>query len=160
MNTETIMLSTVQHGVHLRHTEIEVRPITVLFGMRSTDVLMGYPDDFPPVHRFPEIMKHPTEQAELGSHFARLARGGTHQVIETTSVVLIMRILRLVKDGVLSTDEVIMYHVNQQEDQITTLFVTDRGKLDKPVPDSFFSQDVDELFGETLTDTQVFGGEA
>ena len=86
MNTETIMLSTVQHGVHLRHTEIEVRPITVLLGMRSTDVLMGYPADFPPVHRFPEIMKHPTEQAELGSHFARLARGGTHQVIETTSV--------------------------------------------------------------------------
>ena len=71
-----------------------------------------------------------------------------------------MRILGLVKDWVLSTDEVIMYHVNQQEDQITTLFVTDRGKLDKPVPDSFFSQDVDELFAETLPDTQVFGGEA
>lgn len=137
-----------------------VRPITVLFGMRSTDVPMGYPDDFPPVHRFPETGQHPEEQAELGSYFARLARGGVSQVIETTSVVLIMRILRLVRDGVLSTDEVIMHHVNQQEDQITTLFVTDRGKLDKPVPDSFFSQDVDELFGETLTDAQVFGGEA
>ena len=142
MNTETIMLSTVKHGVHLRHTEIEVRPITVLFGMRSTDVLMGYPDDFPPVHRFPEIMKHPTEQAELGSHFARLARGGTHQVIETTSALLIMRILRLVRGGALSTDEVIMHHVNQQEEEITTLFVTDVGKFDRPVPDLFFDQDV------------------
>ena len=165
MNTETIMLNATR-------TEIEVRPLTVLFGMGSESVPINYatrsvvlfgmtyqrqPLDFPPAHRFPEIRRNPTEQAELGSYFARLARDGVDQVIETTSVLLILRILRLVRDGVLSVDDVIMHHLSPKADLLTTLYVTDEGHLNQPTPDDFFTQDMREVFGETMTAEKVFG---
>lgn len=164
MNTETIML-------HTTRTEIEVRPITVLFGMGAGAVPINYatrsvvegfeyqmqPLDFPPVHRFPEIRRNPTEQAELGSYFARRAREGVDQVIETTSVVLILRILRLVRDGVISVDDVIMHHLNPKADLLTTLYVTDEGHFHTRIPDRFFSQDIEELWGETMTAEKVYG---
>ena len=165
MNTETIMLNATR-------TEIEVRPLTVLFGMGSEAVPINYatrsvvegmtysqrqPLDFPPAHRFPEIRRNPTEQAELGSYFARRAREGVDQVIETTSVVLILRILRLVRDGVISVDDVIMHHLNPKADLLTTLYATDEGHLNQPTPDDFFTQDLKEMLGETMTAEKVYG---
>ena len=154
MTSETVYIG----GSQAPH-EIEVRPITVLFGMRSTDAPIVHPrHPIYQISRLPEKGLHPEEQAELGCRFARAAGEVGDQVIETTSHLLIMRIMRLVRDGVLTTDEVIMHHVNPKAAQITTLHVTDTGKFDKPVLDSFFDQDIEEIFGIRLTAEKVFGG--
>ena len=128
---------------------LKARPITVFFGMLSTDEVIRHVDTGDAnVVWFPEVaagvVLHPTEQADLGSEILA-ASMDEDQVVFTNSMLMILRLLRLVRQGKLSTENICFYHVGPS--QFTRLLTTDEGKFDGPVPDQFFSQDVEEIFG-------------
>jgi len=136
---------------------VECRPITVFFGMLSTDEVLytgalnvnkwEFPEVTVSEDGQDDVALHPTEQADLGSKIL-IASMDEDQVVFTNSPLLILRLLRLVREGKLCTERVCFYHVGPGMDaKFTRLLAPDTGKFDQPVPDRFFDQDITELFG-------------
>ena len=148
MPYEQLVVGTLDETFH----RIDTRKITILFGMRFDDPPFEYTRRPNNLYCYPTSRMHPTEQAEWVQGVVKGRDGVPGDVIiHTNSVILILRILRLIRDGVLSTDEVTFYHVNtKEENPLTKLTPEGDGRFDKRIPDKFFSQDIEELFGESL----------
>ncbi len=97
----------------------------------------------------PESHLHPTLQAQLMQLIVeQTAEQQGQSFIETHSVIMFLRLLKMVREGKLSSNYVVANYISRlgSSTELTVLKVTEEGKFDKPVPDKFFTQDVAELF--------------
>ena len=98
----------------------------------------------------PELHLHPAMQARLGELFVAEAAGGaqTQFLIETHSESLMLRILRKIREGMISTEDVQVIYVDQAPDGssvIHDLAIDERGNFLSPWPHGFFDERLDEL---------------
>jgi len=98
----------------------------------------------------PELHLHPAMQARLGELFVAEATGGaqTRFLIETHSESLMLRILRKIREGMISTEEVQVIYVDQAPDGssvIHDLAIDERGNFLSPWPNGFFDERLEEL---------------
>jgi hypothetical protein len=102
----------------------------------------------------PEAQLHPTAQLELGSYFSELwVRRRVPSLIETHSGNLLLRLRRLVKQGVLPSDDVSVAYFTVEKVKrdrggsfpavvVKNLDVNSDGTLSKGLPMEFFGADV------------------
>jgi hypothetical protein len=98
----------------------------------------------------PELHLHPAMQARLGELFVAEATGGarTRFLIETHSESLMLRILRKIREGLISADEVQVLYVDQASNGSTVvheLAIDERGNFLSPWPHGFFDERLEEL---------------
>lgn len=98
----------------------------------------------------PELHLHPAMQARLGELFVAEASGGarTRFLIETHSESLMLRILRKIREGLISADEVQVLYIDQAHDGSTVvheLAIDERGNFLSPWPNGFFDERLEEL---------------
>ena len=70
-------------------------------------------------------------------------------VIETHSETLLFRLLKEIRNGNLSKNDInVLYidHDNEKGSSIKKMIVSDEGELLSQWPDGFFSTDIDEIF--------------
>ena len=106
----------------------------------------------------PEIHLHPRLQAELADFLIDTStrkddsnRAGNQWIVETHSEALILRVLRRIRQGKISPDDVSVVYVESTEDgeaKIHDLPISQDGEFIKEWPDGFFEEDFDELFGD------------
>ncbi len=102
----------------------------------------------------PEIHLHPKLQAELGDFFIETARAdkqGNQWIIETHSETLMLRVLKRIRQGKLSPDQVSVLYVESMGTgtaKIHQLPIDEHGQFLRDWPDGFFEEGVDEFFGE------------
>lgn len=94
----------------------------------------------------PEIHLHPRAQAELGSFFYDMYKGGIQSIIETHSEHLVVRLQTLVAKGDINKDDVIFYYVYPQNGKkiISSLTLDDLGKFTTEWPKGFFPERLSE----------------
>ena len=96
----------------------------------------------------PEIHLHPKAQADLASVLVEEAKSGGKQIIMTThSEHVAGRLLTMVAEGKLSTDELAIYSFEKDETGVCSaseIEVTDRGQVNGGLK-SFFETDLDEM---------------
>ena len=98
----------------------------------------------------PELHLHPKMQAELGQLLATAVqeREGFQIVAETHSEHMILRLMRLVREGKLAHDLIQILYVDQNEKgeaQVTELPLDKDGEFEKNWPDGFFDERLNEL---------------
>lgn len=97
----------------------------------------------------PELHLHPRLQADFGSFLAETIKSGykNRYVIETHSEHLILRIKRLVREGVLKERDVSILFVERTESgsQVSRLALDSNGKLLNPWPGGFFVERLKEM---------------
>lgn len=99
----------------------------------------------------PELHLHPKLQADLADFFIENSKANENQwIIETHSELLILRVLRHIRRGLLSPEDVSVLYVNPGKDgsEISELRIDEKGDFIDPWPHGFFDEDVVELFGD------------
>ena len=106
----------------------------------------------------PETHLHPRLQAEVGSILVDSIVGfknkkfsvyKKHWIVETHSEIMLLRILKRIRKGDFSHDNLRVYYVDQRSDRgslIKRMYVSEDGKLITQWPPGFFSNDIDEIF--------------
>jgi hypothetical protein len=98
----------------------------------------------------PELHLHPKAQAELGQLLAEAvqARGSLQLVAETHSEHVVLRLMRLVREGKLPHDLVQILYVNQNDEgksDVTELPLDKDGEFTVDWPNGFFDERLNEL---------------
>jgi hypothetical protein len=96
----------------------------------------------------PELHLHPRLQAQLGDLFCERANAGTSFLLETHSEHLILRLLRLVREGNLAPEKLAVVYVDRDEDYSSILHrlrVAADGEFVDRWPRGFFPERRDEL---------------
>ena len=111
----------------------------------------------------PETHLHPRLQAEVGTIISKSVKLHNKRrlrkfelnpfkknwVIETHSETLLFRLLKEIRNGNLSKNDInVLYidHDNEKGSSIKKMIVSDEGELLSQWPDGFFSTDIDEIF--------------
>ena len=97
----------------------------------------------------PEAQLHPTAQLELGSFFASLWREKkVPAIIETHSANVLLRLRRLVKEGLIQPEEITVAYFTVDDEKgvpvVKNLDIRADGSLEKGLPMEFFGADVIE----------------
>jgi predicted ATPase len=99
------------------------------------------------VIQHPEFCLHPNIQVELGSFFVEMIKRKdipTNFIIETHSEHLVLRLMKLIRKGEITCDDVHVYWIdNEKPHQIP---LNDRGEFTGNWPEGFFDERMDELF--------------
>ena len=98
----------------------------------------------------PELHLHPAMQARLGDVFIDAALGGNNVqfLIETHSESLMLRILRRIREGRLSPDDVSVLYIDQDKNGIShvvDLEINSAGDFVTAWPHGFFDERLDEI---------------
>jgi predicted ATPase len=98
----------------------------------------------------PELHLHPAMQARLGDVFIDAALGGNNVqfLIETHSESLMLRILRRIREGRLSPDDVSVLYIDQDKNGIShvvDLEINEAGDFITAWPHGFFDERLDEI---------------
>ncbi len=100
----------------------------------------------------PELHIHPKLQANLGDLFCDTIKHRQHQLlIETHSEHLMLRIQRLIRKGVLSSNDVSVLYVcrNANGSSVQRLRMDDGGEFLDEWPGGFFEESFNEIFGDS-----------
>jgi predicted ATPase len=97
----------------------------------------------------PELHLHPGAHGDLAEMFVdSIHRGGKKYLVETHSQNFILRIRRLIAEGKLSNDAIVIYSIEFNEDlgtsQLIKIVVDERGDIDY-WPEGVFSESLDEV---------------
>jgi len=99
----------------------------------------------------PEVHIHPRLQSAVGDLLIHtVAERGNQVLVETHSEHLVLRLLRRVREGLLSASDLAILYVDQHEDGgafVRRLAVDDDGELAGGWPGGFFDERLDEVFG-------------
>ena len=98
----------------------------------------------------PELHLHPAMQARLGDVFIDAALGGNNVqfLIETHSESLMLRILRRIREGRLSPDDVSVLYIDQDKNGIShvvDLEINEAGDFITAWPHGFFDERLVEI---------------
>jgi len=99
----------------------------------------------------PELHIHPRLQAELGSLFADSVKERGHQfIIESHSEHLVLRLQRLIRNGVLKPEDVSVLYVERAPNgsKVQLLRLDDRGEFLDEWPGGFFEDGFNEMFSD------------
>lgn len=105
----------------------------------------------------PETHLHPRLQAEVGSILVDsiqkkdFRRFGSNKswIVETHSEIMLLRILKRIRNGEFDSNNLRVYYVDQNKDKgsiIKRMHVSEDGELITQWPKGFFSNDIDEMF--------------
>ena len=102
----------------------------------------------------PETHLHPKLQADIGSImvesvFTNEFVSRKNWIVETHSETILLRILKLIRDGQFKSDLLRVYYIDQNSNgisKINQMSVSSEGELLSQWPDGFFSTDIDEIF--------------
>ena len=105
----------------------------------------------------PETHLHPRLQAEVGSILVdsinrfnlNTIYGGKQWIVETHSEIMLLRILKRIRNGDFESEKLRVYYVDQNKDKgsiIKRMHVSEEGELITQWPEGFFSNDIDEMF--------------
>lgn len=98
----------------------------------------------------PEIHLNPKLQAELGEFFAKAALETPDKqfIIETHSEHLILRLKKLIKNGVLSPEHISVVYIAKEKDgaKAIPIGINEKGEFTVEWPDAFFELAYKELF--------------
>ena len=94
----------------------------------------------------PELHLHPRLQANLGEYF--VAARGPQLIVETHSELLILRVLRMIREGTADPSMVAVHYVGNTSEgpQITQMRIGSDGEFIDEWPAGFFEERLDELF--------------
>lgn len=96
----------------------------------------------------PELHLHPAAHGDLAELFAVSAKAdGARYILETHSENIILRIRRLIVQGILSKDDVVIYWIddaNRPGSQIREILIDDDGDISE-WPNGVFSEDYEEV---------------
>jgi hypothetical protein len=95
----------------------------------------------------PEAHLHPTAQLAMGNFFAELwKQRGVSSLIETHSANVLLRLRRLVKEGILESDDVSVAYFYNDNGKVTVrnLSIEHDGSLEEGLPMEFFGADIIE----------------
>lgn len=98
----------------------------------------------------PELHLHPRLQAKLANLFATAVVSFGNQVIaETHSESMLLRVRRLVREGILRPDDVAVLYVDNGDNgaNVRTLRLGARGELLDPWPTGFFDDSLSDVLG-------------
>ncbi|MBK9638756.1 MAG: AAA family ATPase [Bacteroidetes bacterium] len=109
---------------------------------------LNYPEKLLTIIEQPELHLHPGAHGSLAELFAYATLENDHHfLIETHSQNFILRIRRLIAEGKLNKDSVVIYSVEYDEDQNTSslneITITDTGAVSH-WPENVFSESLDE----------------
>ena len=105
----------------------------------------------------PETHLHPRLQAEVGSilvdsikrsNFNRVY-GSKHWIVETHSEIMLLRILKRIRNGDFEAEKLRVYYVDQNKEKgsvIKRMQISKEGEMITQWPKGFFSNDIDEMF--------------
>jgi hypothetical protein len=98
----------------------------------------------------PEVHIHPKLQAQLGNLLVHSAtrQDGNQLIIETHSEHLILRLMRLVRQGRLKPSDISVLHVGSIEGEgavVTELPLDERGRFLEAWPEGFFDERLEEM---------------
>lgn len=97
----------------------------------------------------PELHLHPRLQANLGEYLCDRATASSEPIIvETHSELLVLRVLRMIREGRTDPSKVAVYYVGDTSEgpQITRMRIDANGEFIDEWPTGFFEERLDELF--------------
>ena len=105
----------------------------------------------------PETHLHPRLQAEVGSILVdsirrfnfKTAYGGKSWIVETHSEIMLLRILKRIRNGDFKAENLRVYYVDQSKEKgsvIKRMEISKEGEMISQWPKGFFSNDIDEMF--------------
>ncbi|MPM91609.1 hypothetical protein SDC9_138740 [bioreactor metagenome] len=96
----------------------------------------------------PEIHIHPKLQAELGTFFSECIKNKNQFIIETHSEHLMLRIQRLIREGIISNDDVSVIYIDRKSDgsKCIELRLDEEGDFIDEWPHGFFEEGYEEMF--------------
>jgi len=99
----------------------------------------------------PELHLHPRLQANLGEYFVAATKAphrGASMIVETHSELLILRVLRMIREGTADPSMVAVHYVGNTSEgpQITQMRIGSDGEFIDEWPAGFFEERLDELF--------------
>ena len=97
----------------------------------------------------PELHLHPRLQANLGEYLCDRATASSEPtIVETHSELLVLRVLRMVREGKTDPSKVAVYYVGDTSEgpQITRMRIDANGEFIDEWPAGFFEERLDELF--------------
>ncbi|MGY5268262.1 DUF3696 domain-containing protein [Paraclostridium bifermentans] len=96
----------------------------------------------------PEIHIHPKLQAELGTFFSECIKSNNQFIIETHSEHLMLRIQKLIREGVITNKDVSVIYIDRQNDgsKCMELRLDEDGDFIDEWPNGFFEEGYEEMF--------------
>lgn len=146
----TMVLKDTRSGISVTPADVgfgisQVLPIVTELSARTDSIILI---------EQPEIHLHPAMQAELGDLLIESTRasGRANQVIaETHSETLILRVQKRIREGSLTSSEVLVLYVDQDDAGkcvVDELRLDADGNFVDAWPGGFFDEQFDELFGD------------
>lgn len=101
----------------------------------------------------PELHLHPRLQARLGNLFATaVVKRGNQVIVETHSENILLRLRRLIRGGLLRSEDVAVLYVDNTDEggaTVSRLRLGDKGELLDPWPTGFFDDSLADVLGIT-----------